>query len=69
MKTDERRKSELDISVARNAIVQALKNNNKKTGVCDCPVCGGKETLAFSINHTGGISGCCRTYACVDWMK
>jgi hypothetical protein len=60
---------------AREAIVNHLGGPWKKgmagsSGVIDCPVCGGKQTLRFSrAGYNGHIHAACATDKCVSWME
>lgn len=60
---------------ARAAIVEHLGGPWKKgtpsaVGKIDCPVCGGKETLAFRrAGYNGHIHAQCSTDGCVSWME
>lgn len=60
---------------ARGAIVEHLGGPWKRgtpgsTGKIDCPVCGGKNALAFSrAGYNGHIHAACSTEGCVSWME
>jgi hypothetical protein len=65
-----------NIGTARAAIVDNLggpwsrQNRKGGSGVIDCPVCGGKETLKFSrASYNGHIHARCTTENCVAWME
>jgi len=50
---------------ARAAIVAS----GKKTGVIDCPACGGRNTLHFMVAYNGHVRAQCATAGCVEWME
>ena len=60
---------------ARDAIVARLGGPWKRgtpggSGVMDCPVCNGKETLHFSRSgYNGHVHAACTTADCVNWME
>lgn len=65
-----------NIGKARKAIVDHLggpwtKTNRKGgQGRIDCPVCGAKDSLAFSrAAYNGHIHARCSTAGCTNWME
>lgn len=64
-----------ELGKARQAIVAHLGGPWKRgtagaSGVIDCPVCGGKQTLRFSrAGYNGHIHAKCKTEKCVSWME
>jgi hypothetical protein len=63
------------IGKARTAIVEHLGGPWKRgtpgaNGKIDCPICGGRESLAFSrAGYNGHIHAACATEDCVSWME
>lgn len=60
---------------ARQAIVEFLGPYKKgkspvASGKIDCPMCGAKDSLAFSrAAYNGHIHAACNTDGCVKWME
>lgn len=55
---------------ARTAITNKEGKNRGVQGRIDCPVCGQKESLHYSIaGYNGHIHAACKTEGCVRWME
>lgn len=64
-----------DMGTARKAIVAHLGGPWKRgtpgaSGVIDCPVCGGQQTLRFSrAGYNGHVHAKCSVTKCVSWIE
>lgn len=72
---EEHEKAFQKLMTARAAIVEHLGGRWKPgtpgaSGVIDCPVCNGQQTLRFSrAGVNGHIHARCTTGNCVSWME